>query len=79
MRERTSEELRQARRKVGLNMKDAAGFARVPYRTWQNWESEKTIARRPPDMVFLLLELYQKLKEHGLLPKEADDERKKAV
>lgn len=78
MRERTPDELRQARKKAGLNMKDAADFAQVPYRTWQNWESEKTIARRPPDMVFVLLELYQKLKNHGLLPKEADDERKAA-
>jgi DNA-binding XRE family transcriptional regulator len=78
MRVRTSEELRQARKEAGLNMKNAADFARVPYRTWQNWESEKTIARRPPDMVFLVLELYQMLKEHGLLPKEADDERKAA-
>lgn len=75
MRERTPEELRQFRKKVGLNMKAAAELAQVPYRTWQNWESEKTIARRPPDMAFALLELYQRLMEHGLLPKEADDER----
>ena len=81
MRERTSEELRQARKKSGLNMKAAAALARVPYVTWQTWESkpESTFYRRPPDMAFALLELYLMLKEHGLLPKEADDERQQAA
>ncbi len=78
MRERTPKELRQARKLAGFSMKSAADFARVPYRTWQNWESEDSNFRRPPEIAFVLLELYRKLNEHGLLPKEADDERKAA-
>lgn len=81
MRERTGEELRQIRKKLGLSIKAATDLTKVNYRVWQSWEAkpESLNSRRPPGIVFSWLELYLTLKEHGLSLKGADDERKKAA
>lgn len=81
MRERTGEELRQIRKKLGLSIKTASDLAQVNYRVWQTWEAkpESLNSHRPPGIVFSWLELYLTLKEHGLSLKEAYDERKKAA
>jgi len=34
----TAEEFREASKKLGLTMAEAAKRCKVPYRTWQDWE-----------------------------------------
>jgi DNA-binding transcriptional regulator YiaG len=51
----TGKELREARRKAGLTMKEAAEASATPYRTWQDWETGK---RRVPGIAGAWLELY---------------------
>jgi len=61
----TGKELRDARRKAGLSMAEAARLTGTPYATWQGWEAEGTKnARRPPPIVFAWLKLYVKQHEH---------------
>lgn len=54
----TGQELREARRKAGLSMAEAARLTGTPYRTWQCWEDEGPNGRRPPGIAFAWLELW---------------------
>jgi DNA-binding transcriptional regulator YiaG len=57
-------ELRDARRKAGLSMAEAARLSGTPYSTWQGWEAAGTKnARRPPPIVFSWLELFEKIRK----------------
>ncbi len=60
MRERTSGELRQLRKKAGLTVKRVCELTSTPVGTWDSWEinSELPSHRRPPGIVFAFLELY---------------------
>lgn len=58
---KTAADLREARRKAGLSMAEAARLAETPYRTWQCWEDDGPSGRRPPGIAFAWLGLYQQL------------------
>jgi DNA-binding transcriptional regulator YiaG len=60
----TPANLRDARRKAGLSMAEAARLSGTPYPTWQGWEADGTKnARRPPGIVFRWLELFEKIRK----------------
>lgn len=60
----TSQELKEARRKLGLSVKDAARIFKTPIRTWRAWETETGVnARRVPGFIEAGLLFY------GMLPK----------
>lgn len=56
----TGEELRKARCKAGLTMKQAAELSGTPYRTWQDWETGR---RRCARIALAWLELLAKNKK----------------
>lgn len=62
---KSAKELREARRKAGLSMAEAARLSGTPYTTWQGWEAEegKINARRAPGIAFAWLELYRTRRE----------------
>lgn len=60
-------DLRLLRESAGLTMKDASRLFKVPYRTWQNWESDSTAeGRRVPLMAMEILRLYIQSKDTSI-------------
>ena len=59
-------ELKEAREKLGLSIKDAARIFKTPERTWRAWETETgQNARRVPGCIEVGLSFYGKLREEG--------------
>ncbi|HBJ74658.1 MAG TPA: hypothetical protein DDY86_03875 [Syntrophaceae bacterium] len=69
----TADQLREARRKAGITMKQSADESGTPYRTWQDWEGGKN---RVPGIAFGWLKLYTQIHgEKGTVMKERTDEQ----
>ncbi len=60
MRERTGQELRQLRNRVGLTIKQVCELTSIPARTWYHWEDG---SRKPPGIAFAFLEQHIELNE----------------
>jgi DNA-binding XRE family transcriptional regulator len=58
----TAQELKEARQKLGLSLKDAARIFETPERTWRAWETEAgQNARRVPGCIGVGLSFYADL------------------
>lgn len=58
----TAQELKEARQKIGLSLKDAARIFETPERTWRAWETETgQNARRVPGLLVAALSFYEAL------------------
>jgi DNA-binding transcriptional regulator YiaG len=58
----TAGQLKEARQKLGLSIKDAARIFKTPERTWRAWETETgQNARRVPGLLVAALSFYENL------------------
>ena len=58
----TPKQLKEARQKLGLSIKDASRIFKTPERTWRAWETEAgQNARRVPGLLVASLSFYENL------------------
>ena len=64
----SGQDLKQLRKQAGLTQAEAAKLARIPKRTWENWEFrvDSPHYRRPSGLAFTFLEMYILLKNNGI-------------
>lgn len=62
-------ELRDARKRLGLTSSRLCSFTKVKEKTWQKWEASPgaSHASRTPEFAFTFLRCYEILKKHNLL------------